>query len=202
MDFSFIYLLMGFLIPLIPAYILYKTLPAETSVKGPFQGLKINLSGAFGGYFLLVLIAFAFSLKLISDSNIKRIETLNRENKALKAENEKIMSQYEYWTIEGQVTGDLPEKTKLFVDCRTTHFASTGDFSSNIYLRKEPNSSIIPAALCFFNTEDGYKVINLNKNTSKDFDLFGIRIDEQKKKISLTKPVVLRKAILFRDGKP
>jgi len=202
MDFSFIYLLMGFLVPLIPAYILYKTLPAETSVKGPFQGLKINLSGAFGGYFLLVLIAFAFSLKLISDSNIKRIETLNRENKALKAENEKIMSQYEYWTIEGQVTGDLPEKTKLFVDCRTTHFASTGDFSSNIYLRKEPNSSIIPAALCFFNTEDGYKVINLNKNTSKDFDLFGIRIDEQKKKISLTKPVVLRKAILFRDGKP
>ena len=202
MDFSFIYLLMGFLVPLIPAYILYKTLPAETSVKGPFQGLKINLSGAFGGYFLLVLIAFAFSLKLISDSNIKRIETLSRENKALKAENEKIMSQYEYWTIEGQVTGDLPEKTKLFVDCRTTHFASTGDFSSNIYLRKEPNSSIIPAALCFFNTEDGYKVINLNKNTSKDFDLFGIRIDEQKKKISLTKPVVLRKAILFRDGKP
>jgi hypothetical protein len=202
MDFSFIYLLMGFLIPLIPAYILYKTLPAETSVSGPFQGLKINLSGAFGGYFLLVLIAFAFSLKLISDSNMKRIETLGRENKALKAENEQMRSQYEYWTIEGQVTGNLPEKTKLFVDCRTTHFASTGDFSSNIYLRKEPNSSIIPAALCFFNTEDGYKVINLNKNTSKDFDLFGIRIDEKSKKISLSKPVVLRKAILFRDGKP
>jgi len=202
MDFSFIYLLMGFLVPLIPAYILYKTLPAETSVTGPFQGLKINLSGAFGGYFLLVLIAFAFSLKLISDSNVKRIETLGRENKALKTENEQMKSQYEYWTIEGQVTGNLPEKTKLFVDCRTTHFASTGDFSSNIYLRKEPNSSIIPAALCFFNTEDGYKVINLNKSTSKDFDLFGIRIDEKSKKISLDKPVVLRKAIMFRDGKP
>ena len=202
MDVSFIYLLMGFLIPLVPAYILYKTLPAETSVSGPFQGLKINLSGAFGGYFLLVLIAFAFSLKLITDSNIKRIDKLDSQNTVLKTENEQLKSQYEYWTIEGQVTGDLPEKTKLFIDNRKTHFASTGDFSSNIYLRKEPNSSVIPAALCFFNTEDGYKVINLNKNTSKDFDLFGIRIDEEAKKISLTKPVILRKAILFKDGKP
>lgn len=202
MDFSFIYLLLGFLVPLIPAYILYKTLPAETSVSGPFQGLKINLSGAFGGYFLLVLIAFAFSLKLINDSNVKRIERLDNENKALTTENMKLNSQYENWTIEGQVTGNLPEKTKLFVDCKTTHFASTGDFSSSVYLRKEPNSSVIPAALCFFNTEDGYKVINLNKNTSKDFDLFGIRIDEQARKISLSKPVVLRKAIMFRDGKP
>lgn len=202
MDFSFIYLLLGFLVPLIPAYILYKTLPAETSVKGPFQGLKINLSGAFGGYFLLVLIAFAFSLKLISDTNIKRIEKLEGLNAALKSENDDLKTQYEYWTIEGQVTGNLPEKTKLFVDSRNTHFTATGDFSSNIYLRKEKQSSSIPAALCFFNTEDGYKVINLNKNTSKDFDLFGITINEDSKNIRITKPVLLRKAILFKDGKP
>ena len=196
MDISIIYLLAGFLIPLIPAYVLYKTLPAETSVTGPFQGFKINLSGAFGGYFLLVLIAFGFSLKLIADSNGKRIEKLSAENSALKTENDDLKIQYENWTIEGQVTGSLPEKTKLFVDARNTHFSSTGDFSSKLYLKTEKNSSAIPAALCFFNTEDGYKVINLNKNTSKDFSLFGIEINEQAKSIRIRKPVKLGKAII------
>lgn len=196
MDISIIYLLAGFLIPLIPAYVLYKTLPAETSVTGPFQGFKINLSGAFGGYFLLVLIAFGFSLKLIADSNRKRIEKLSAENSALKTENDDLKIQYENWTIEGQVTGSLPEKTKLFVDARNTHFSSTGDFSSKLYLKTEKNSSAIPAALCFFNTEDGYKVINLNKNTSKDFSLFGIEINEQAKSIRIRKPVKLGKSII------
>lgn len=202
MDLSILYLLTGFLVPLIPAYILYKTLPAETSVSGPFQGLKINLSGAFGGYFLLVLIAFAFSLKLLNDNSLKRIQRLDAQNATLMTENNDLKTQYEYWTIEGQVSGDVPEKTKLFVDCRSTHFTSTGDFSSNIYLRKERNSSVVPATLCFFNTEDGYKVINLNKNTSKDFDKFGIVINEGNKMIRIGKPVILRKAIMFKDGKP
>lgn len=48
------------LLPLTPAYILYKALPAETSVTGPFQGLNIQLSGAFAGYFLLVLVIIGF----------------------------------------------------------------------------------------------------------------------------------------------
>ena len=60
----------------------------------------------------------------------------------------------------------------------------------------------MPAALCFFNTEDGYKGINLNKNTSKDFGLFDIVINENTKNIRISKPVILRKAILLRDGKP
>lgn len=42
------------LLPLIPAFVLYRTLPSKATVKGPFKGLTINLSGAFAGYFLLV----------------------------------------------------------------------------------------------------------------------------------------------------
>ena len=54
------YIAAAMLIPLVPAYVLYKALPAKASVGGPFQGLNIQLSGAFAGYFLLVLIVFAF----------------------------------------------------------------------------------------------------------------------------------------------
>lgn len=45
------------LIPLIPALLIYKLLPSRTSVSGPFKGLSIQLQGAFGGFFLLVLIS-------------------------------------------------------------------------------------------------------------------------------------------------
>ena len=48
------------LLPLTPAYILYRALPARTKVVGPFKGLNIQLSGAFAGYFLLVLVIIGF----------------------------------------------------------------------------------------------------------------------------------------------
>lgn len=48
------------LLPIVPAFILYKLLPSTSTVSGPFKGLTIQLQGAFGGYFLLVLIVFGF----------------------------------------------------------------------------------------------------------------------------------------------
>jgi len=41
------------LLPLIPAYILFKFLPSEPFVNGPFKGLQVNFSGATAIYFIL-----------------------------------------------------------------------------------------------------------------------------------------------------
>jgi hypothetical protein len=41
------------LLPVIPAYFLFKALPSSADVSGPFQGLQVKLGGAFAGYFLL-----------------------------------------------------------------------------------------------------------------------------------------------------
>ena len=58
MQWELIYLLAAvLLLPLAPAYLLYRTLPSDTGVTGPFMGLSIQLSGAFAGYFLLVLFS-------------------------------------------------------------------------------------------------------------------------------------------------
>ena len=54
------YIIVTMLVPLIPAYIIYRTLPSQTVVRGPFKGLQVQLGGAFGGYFLLVLCIFGF----------------------------------------------------------------------------------------------------------------------------------------------
>lgn len=46
-------------LPLAPAYLLFKTLPGGAFVNGPLKGFDINLSGAFAGYFALVLLLFS-----------------------------------------------------------------------------------------------------------------------------------------------
>lgn len=47
------------LLPLAPAFLLFKTLPGGAFVNGPLKGFDINLSGAFAGYFVLVLLLFS-----------------------------------------------------------------------------------------------------------------------------------------------
>ncbi len=44
------------LLPLIPAFLLFKLLPSTAVVGGPFHGFRIDLSGAFGAYFVLLVL--------------------------------------------------------------------------------------------------------------------------------------------------
>lgn len=65
-----IYLLAAIvLIPLLPALLIYRLLPNRTKVTGPFKGLQINLTGAFGGYFILVLLSFGAVKALMPDTS-------------------------------------------------------------------------------------------------------------------------------------
>lgn len=43
------------LLPIVPAYVLFKTLRSSAIVKGPFKGLNLNLGGAFAAYFALLI---------------------------------------------------------------------------------------------------------------------------------------------------
>jgi len=52
----FILLAFLVLVPIVPAYLLYKLLPSTSDVQGTFRGMGIKLTGAFGGYFALVFL--------------------------------------------------------------------------------------------------------------------------------------------------
>lgn len=58
---NLVYIVVAVLLPILPAYLLYRLLPSETQVEGPWQGLRIKLGGAFGGYFLVLLAILAFA---------------------------------------------------------------------------------------------------------------------------------------------
>jgi hypothetical protein len=86
-----VYIALWFLLPLIPAYILFKSLPSTAIVTGPLQGLKINLGGAFAGYFLLFLVAMPVMKKLI------------------------FVDDFEVWVVKGKV---LDSRTNLPIDVK------------------------------------------------------------------------------------
>jgi hypothetical protein len=48
------------LLPLIPAFLLFKLLPSRAVVKGPLAGLDVSLGGAFGGYVALTVFVATF----------------------------------------------------------------------------------------------------------------------------------------------
>ncbi|MBM9596264.1 hypothetical protein [Roseitranquillus sediminis] len=43
------------LVSLVPAWILYRILPSTSVVTGPFKGFDLNLTGAFAGYFIIMI---------------------------------------------------------------------------------------------------------------------------------------------------
>lgn len=74
-----------FLIPLLPAFILYKFLPNnQVAVSGPFKGLKLDMAGAFAGYFVLILAAYFIVKQMIFEKPVE----------------------YEIWTLKGFITDD------------------------------------------------------------------------------------------------
>ncbi len=44
------------LLPIVPAYLLFKALSSTATVDGPLHGFKVRLGGAFGGYFSVVVL--------------------------------------------------------------------------------------------------------------------------------------------------
>jgi hypothetical protein len=70
---DFVYIVAVILLPLIPAVIIFKLIPGESRVdaEGPFQGLKLKLSGAFAGYFIVVLVAWAQVRLMIEPSRVR-----------------------------------------------------------------------------------------------------------------------------------
>jgi hypothetical protein len=106
--------------PLLPAYILYKTLPSTASVSGPFQGLTINLTGAFGGYFILVLLLLGLVTTRFTSSKY----------------------QYDSWRVKGtagfQQTANVPDvrAVSLFIRPPNPVINEDGSFEMEVLAKK------------------------------------------------------------------
>jgi hypothetical protein len=121
------------LLPLIPAYLLFRLLPSEGSVEGPWHGLKIKLGGAFAAYFLLVVTVLAFS---------------------------RMLPQYEVWTVQGEIRladGEQfhPQMVSFSVDPPGSTPKPNGFFS--LELLAKPNNAGDPELPWLIVDHPGYK---------------------------------------------
>jgi hypothetical protein len=173
---TFVYVLAAvLLLPLIPAFLLYKFLPSRTNVSGPFKGLNLKLTGAFGGYFLLVITAIGVFFPLLKNEQSKIIEQQDEKIKQL----ENTISDRQQWTMKGNVISTSPKQTKAFFDESGTSFYETGEFAMNFYADLQQGKPVLPKALCIYNKDDGYKVLNLSRDfKSDDIKNFGIVFDD------------------------
>jgi hypothetical protein len=174
--YTFLYVLTAvLLLPLIPAFLLYKFLPSKTNVSGPFKGLNLKLTGAFGGYFLLVITAIGVFFPLLKNEQAKVIEQQNEKIRQL----ENSISSHQQWVMKGNVVSASPKQTKVFFDESGTSFYETGEFAMNFNAELQRGKAVLPKALCIFNKDDGYKVLNLSRDfKSDDIKNYGIGFDD------------------------
>lgn len=177
------------IIPLIPAFILYKFLPSKTMVNGPFKGLNLNLTGAFGGYFLLVLISIAFTHFVLTNQlsdNLKisqnTISDLNKQITGLNSTIEQEKNKYHSWKMIGELDSKSPETTKIFIDEENISINSLGKFNASLVVKTGNDGKInLPGAVCFFNKGEGYSVIDLTQKQEATIDTAAseIKINEK-----------------------
>jgi hypothetical protein len=166
------------IIPLIPALIIYKYLPSKTAVKGPFKGLNINLTGAFGGYFLLVIIALGLTYNAIYNQNKDKLKesliTIDHLNARIDGLNAGILAEknkYRNWIVIGQLDSKTPELTKIFIDEENISINALGKFKASIIAKTDDNNRVrLPGAVCFFNQQEGYSVVDLSTRDKVEID--------------------------------
>jgi len=96
-----IHISVGVLLPLLPAYILFRTLPTDATVEGPWKGLRIKLGGGFGGYFLLVLLVFGYLYWMNG-----RCKNETEEIRSLSEELQRCNEAYKVYTVKGNISAD------------------------------------------------------------------------------------------------
>lgn len=184
------------LIPLIPAFVIYKFLPSKTVVKGPFKGLDVNLTGAFSGYFLLVIISLGFTYSSVNNDLKSKLAKSKDEITDLKSrmdqlnlEISKEKAKYQTWEMSGTIESESPELTKIFVDEENISINAIGKFKASLLLKSDENKKAhLPSAICFFNKGEGYNVLDLTRKELVNVDTTANHI-EIKEKIKLILPI-------------
>lgn len=176
------------LIPVVPAYLLYKYLPpGQAEVGGPFKGLDIKLSGAFAGYFLVLLIASSLLVFLIKTEPVAGapcpLPPANR---------------YEVYTVSGKI--DLrksnlkSDRLILSLDPKEQIVLPNGTFRFDIPVKPGQGGKLDFPSLLISSTEEDVenKPISLKPGADPEYDLV---YDDTAKTITI-------KSTLYLDRRP
>lgn len=177
------------ILPLIPAYILFKFLPAKSIVTGPFKGLNVNFSGATAIYFIIFVTIF-------TTSQFWELEKQKNEN----------MKDFEVWTVKGQLkANDIQDYEEINYNDEGFKINvlpedqpdRNGVFSVTVLRKREDNKMVFPNL--YFHDDDGdytTETIYLDSSTVKaDYEKYDIQRIDSIETIRINNPISLIKDI-------
>jgi len=176
------------LIPLLPAFVLYRFLPSKTTARGPFQGLDIKLSGSFAGYFLVLLMVTSFVIFLI---------------KRRSPETPPPRYQYEVYTVLGKVelsdeSQVRPDYSGIKLSLAPPQFLNTpdGSFSFQIPVRPDQIGQPDFPSLLVTHQDNRYetKTVPLGENFPNSLPGFSVERNKDAKTIRISTPIKLTAA--------
>jgi hypothetical protein len=174
-------MLLILLLPLIPAFVLFRFLPSSADVEGPFKGLTIKLGGAFAGYVVTVLLSWQ-----VAESLLKPMWSDN-------------------WDVVAQITFDSgsgshppPTQAVVLVKPPTAEIEPSGSVQMMVPIPRVHTGAIDIQRLVV--AVDGYETVNVPLDPdNQHLGAFGgqdyrVTFDQQHHRISIGKPIVLTKA--------
>jgi len=174
---NLIWIFTAILLPVVPALLLYKLLPSTADVSGPFHGMQIKLSGAFAGYFLLVLVILFWP---------------------------RPKAAYEVWTVKGQIQDQngtvLPQdKVNLNIQPRSIDYIQDeGTFEMDILVKRgQSGQAKFPTLLVEWQPAQpfGNAPVHLDPSNQLFGKKYKLKIDDKLREITITEPIVLEKKI-------
>lgn len=170
-----IWIFTAILLPVIPAILLFKILPASTTdVSGPFKGLQVKLGGAVGIYFLLVLIiSFGPKPTPPSPSEIWRVKGY------VKDQDGKILA---------------ADRVNMNVEPRSVEYLQDGSFDMPVIVKRDEQGDIkmptlnvnwLPAQF------SGNATVHLDPADQLDGQDYALETNKAKRQIRIKKAIKL-----------
>jgi hypothetical protein len=181
-----IWIFTAILLPVIPSILLFKLLPkSRAAVKGPFKGLQINLGGAVGAYFLLVLvISFGPSPTPPTPAEI--------------------------WTIKGSVQDEngqilAADKVNMNVQPRTVQYHEDGSFDMKVLVKRNEMGQLeMPTLNVVWQPAQsfGNATVHLDAANWRRGRRYALETDKAGHEIVITEPIKLGKKVAEAPYQP
>ena len=177
---DYIYMLLILLLPLAPAFILFKFLPSSADAGGPLKGLTIKLSGAFGGYIVAVLLSWQIANSLLAP---------------MWSDNWIVVAQVK---LDGaQIEGANVSESVVLMHPPTPDINSDGRLQMPIAIPRVRSAMFTPTLTIEYH---GYETANVTLDPdNKSVGAFGqkdyeVKFDAKTHRIIVGQPIILTKA--------
>ncbi len=175
--------------PLLPAVLLYKLFKQKTLISGPFQGLRLDLSGAFGGYFLILLVCGGLIYGPAERSRNSKDKIANYENqiRTLTAQLQDESEMAKAWTVNGYIVPKGKDKKMDGVGITIEglpRFDSNGRFEIRVAKNKSGGIATFPS-LRFAKPNYYPEIVHLEPLPGKLNKAYDKTVDERQHLLSI-----------------